>query len=173
MSARVDSPTPAPNGDDNDPDLDARSVRVFVSYAHEDETYGPRHKDQVLALADLLARKGFDVQIDRWNTAVRRDWPQWTTGEIKKADFVLAVASRNYLAAAEGRLPPDRNRGVQHELAILRELLNADRSFWFHKILPTVMPDGDVAHIPLFLQPTTGSHYRITSLDEEGFKDLL
>ncbi|MDQ3786932.1 MAG: TIR domain-containing protein [Actinomycetota bacterium] len=143
--------------------------RVFVSYAHESGS----HKEQVLALATFLRAAGVDAVLDQWSDDVRRDWYSWAIHEMTAADFVLVVASARYRASGDGAGPVDRNRGVQSEAALLRELVHADRATWLPKILPVLLPGHDVDEIPLFLQPYSASRYPVTSFDTAGAESLL
>jgi hypothetical protein len=157
---------PGPNGE-------AAAVsgppRVFISYAHDDEW----HKEAVRGFAELLARSGFDVHLDRWDLEERRDWYLWAIRQLRLADFVIPVASPLCRRVGDGDVPDTMNRGMQSELALLREYLHGDRSVWQRKILPVVLPGGSVSDLPKFLQPQTADHYQITALTVDGAEDLL
>jgi SEFIR domain len=144
-------------------------IRVFVSYAHDDK----QHVESVLAFCEFLLRCGFDVQMDRWDLARRRDWYQWIVRQIRATDFVLVVASPACRRVGNGDIENTQHRGLQTELALLRELLQGDRARWLTRILPVVLPDGSVDDIPLFLQPQTADHYRVHGFDIAGAEDLL
>lgn len=146
-----------------------RSARVFVTYAHE----SPEHKEQVLDLCRFLHRSGLDVRVDEWASSRRRDWSVWMTNEVRRADFVIVIASEAYRRAAEGEADAAYHRGVQSEAAILRDLLHANRTVWLPKMLPVILPGRSVDHIPLFLQPACADHYRITEISTAGCADLL
>lgn len=173
MPDRLDRTAPPDAADESDgTSSDARRVRVIFSYAHDEERYGRTHKDDVLALAKFLEDRHFEVHLDRFNKH-RINWPQWFSDNVKSADFVLAIASEGYRAAAEGELPPDKNRGVKHELRLLRELHNSNYEEWLSKIIPVVMPTGNPSDIPTFLEPTNATYYVVNSVDAEGTKKLL
>lgn len=144
-------------------------ARVFISYAHDDD----RHVDCVLAFAEFLCRCGLDVHLDRWDLHQRRDWYQWASGQIRQADKVLIVASPMCRRVGDGEIENTRHRGLQSELALVRELLHSDRARWITKLLPVVLPDGSVSDIPLFLQPQTADHYLVEDLTVRGAEDLL
>ncbi len=143
--------------------------KVFVSYAHE----SGEHRAQVLAFATFLRDAGVHAVLDLWAEGERRDWYAWAIREMTAADFVLVVASPRYRDAGDGSGPTGRNRGVQSESALLRELVHADRDTWLPKILPVVLPGHDVDEIPLFLQPHSASRYPVTSFDTAGAASLL
>jgi hypothetical protein len=151
------------------PSASAPPARVFISYAHDDEP----HKESVRALAELLLRCGLDVHMDRWDLDQRRDWYQWASGQVLQADFVVVVASPQCRLAGDWKVENTRNRGLQSEMALLRELLHSDRAGWRPRLLPVVLPGGSVSDIPLFLQPQTADHYLVEELSERGAEDLL
>lgn len=113
------------------------------------------------------------VFLDRWNKTPRIDWNQVITNEIRESDFVLAVSSPSYKLAAEGNAPNGANLGVQHELAIIRELLNSDRSTWLPKIIPVILPDWAIHDVPTVLQPTTANHCAVEEINERGLSGLI
>jgi len=45
-------------------------VKVFLSYAHDDEF----HRSAVLKFANLLEACGISVEFERWHENVRLDW---------------------------------------------------------------------------------------------------
>lgn len=146
-----------------------RPRRVFMSYAHENK----RHKANVLLLAKIIRAQGFEVFLDRWKKVPRRDWNLAVTNEIRSADFVLAIVSSSYKAAAEGASPPGANLGVQHELAMIRELINGNREEWIPRIIPVVLPGWSLDDVPLVLQPTTATRCHVDTVTEQGAEDLL
>lgn len=147
----------------------ADEPRVFVSYAHE----SAEHKDQVLTFATFLREAGISAVLDVWSADARRDWYAWAIREMTDADFVLVVASERYRRWGDGSGPSAEHRGVQSEAALLRELVYSDRDVWLPKILPVMLPGHEMKQIPLFLQPTTASHYELTSYTTAGAEDLL
>ncbi|MFF0488665.1 SEFIR domain-containing protein [Nocardia sp. NPDC004068] len=147
-----------------------RPVRVFVSYAHDSD----EHIEAVRRFGEFLAGTcGFDVHMDRWDLDRRRDWYLWATEQLGKADFVLIVASPRCRLVGEGRADNLANRGMQSEMALLREWLHADRATWTRKLLPVVLPGGSPSDLPAFLQPQTADHYLVTEFTIAGAEDLL
>jgi hypothetical protein len=92
--------------------------RVFISYAHEPGD--PGHRELVREFWLFLRENGIDAQADLPGEEVRRDWTQWMTTQINKADFVLVIASPSYSISAEGQEPPGHGRGVQWEARQIR-----------------------------------------------------
>ncbi|SFS77498.1 effector-associated domain 2-containing protein [Saccharopolyspora flava] len=143
--------------------------RVFVSYAHDSEA----HMTRVREFATFLRVQGVDAELDRWDNQDRRDWLAWAIDEMRKADFVLVIASPMFARMGDGSEPSGRHRGIQAEAALLRELLHRDRKTWFRKVLPVVLPGGDLDGIPLFLQPYSASHYFVHDFTPAGAEQLL
>jgi hypothetical protein len=143
--------------------------RVFFSYAHE----SVEHKDQVLALARFLMARGIVVDLDQWAGPDRQDWGAWATLHIETADFVILVASPDMRVAGDGHAAGHTRRGLQYEMAAVRDLLHRDRPTWVRKLLPVVLPGCSVDHIPLFMQPYAADHYTLTSIDDHGAEELL
>lgn len=143
--------------------------KAFISYAHE----SAEHQADVLAFATFLRGAGIEAVLDLWSADARQDWYSWAIREMTDADFVIVVASARYRATGDGLDQGARNRGVQSEAALLRELVYSDRATWLPKVLPVVLPGQTTDHIPLFLQPHTASHFLVTSFDPDGAEPLL
>ncbi|MEU3455128.1 SEFIR domain-containing protein [Micromonospora sp. NPDC006766] len=146
-----------------------RAPRVFVSYAHDDEI----HVDKVRLFAEFLLTCGIDVHMDRWDLNMRRDWYLWAMDQVDQADFVIMVASPICKAVGEGRVANDKNRGMQSEIALIRERLHSDRATWRRKLLPVVLPGRSADELPAFVQPQTADHYPVTGFTIDGAADLL
>jgi hypothetical protein len=118
-------------------------------------------------------RNAVDVRLDQFAEARRRDWAGWAVEQIEAADYVLVVASPTYKREADGDRRPTGRWGVRFEAAVLREKLYSDLEAWLPKILPLVLPGGQVDDIPIFLQPRTASHFVIKELTPAGIAELL
>lgn len=149
---------------------DADPPTVFVSYSHDSE----HHREQVLAFATFLrARIGLDVHLDQWDDNRRRDWSAWAGDLLRKADFVLAIASPQYRRRADGEAPPHEGRGAQYEGASLRDQLTRDLRGQTERILPVVLPGGSVEDIPHFLNPHSTTRFHVDRFTEEGVRGLV
>lgn len=148
------------------PDHDAPTV--FVAYTHD----SPRHKADVLALAELLVANGVRTELDQWAEGRRQDWHTWALRHITASDYTIIIASPQCKVVGDGGSSSEGNRGATAELAVLRDLLQEDRATWLPKLLPVVLPGRDVVEIPLFLQPRAADHYRV-DLTPEGIEGLL
>jgi nucleoside phosphorylase len=143
--------------------------RVFISYAHD----SAEHKAQVRRFAGFLTANGIDARLDLWDDVGRLDWSAWMIEQWREADFVLVVASPEYLRRAEGTGVASVGRGVQFETAILRDEQIRDRASMLGKVLPVVLPGRSVSELPLFLQPYSATRYVVTAFTREGAEDLL
>jgi SEFIR domain len=146
-----------------------RGPRVFVSYAHD----SAEHKEDVLGFCEFLVEVGIDVHLDQWYLDERRDWQRWAVAQIQHADFVIVIASPVCRLVGNGNIGFNVHRGLQSELRLLYELYHRDPETWIRRILPVVFPGRSIDDIPLFLQPRTADHYRITDFSVGGADELL
>ncbi|HSV67384.1 MAG TPA: CHAT domain-containing protein [Mycobacteriales bacterium] len=144
-------------------------VRVFISYAHDDEA----HEDQVRAFWWFLRQHGIDARLDLPAAERRQDWPLWMIREVRAARFVLVVASPAYRRRAEGDAAPDEGRGVQWEALLIREEVYSDLAAALERFLPVLLPGRRVEDIPVWLGPNSATHYRIPELTLAGAEKLL
>lgn len=159
-------PTP---GDTQVPAASA-TRRVFVSYTHDDL----RHKELVRAFCEFLRMDcNLDVHLDRWDAGWRRDWPVWANEQLTRADFVLVIASPMCKLVGDGQMDNDSHLGMQWEMSLIREYLQADRATWLRKLLPVVLPGRSVDEIPAFLQPRNVDRYPVTEFTVAGAEELL
>lgn len=147
----------------------APSPSVFISYAHD----SPQHKADVRTLCSLLAADEIAPAFDQFWLTGRQDWYVWAIQQIKKADFVLVIASERCRIVGDGENAPDDNKGLASEMALLRELCHSERENMTKRVLPVVLPGHSPEEIPLFLQPWTNDHYEVPSLTPDGLKELL
>ncbi|BCJ40510.1 hypothetical protein GCM10010168_81560 [Actinoplanes ianthinogenes] len=144
------------------------SVRVFLSYAHDDDP----HRSAVRELWHFLRRNGIDARCDM-DTSLRRNWTHWMEQELADVDFVLVIASPAYRSRAENGAVTGSGNGVEYEAGLIREMLYADRARWFSRILPVLLPGRSAGEIPSFLLPTSSTVYTIESFTVPGAEQLL
>ncbi|MGH4023477.1 MAG: SEFIR domain-containing protein [Pseudonocardiaceae bacterium] len=123
------------------------TVRVFISYAHDDA----EHEDRVRRFWLFLRANGIDAVLDKPAAERRQDWSQWMLDQVHQARFVLVVASPAYREHAEGQAPPDEGRGERWEAALIRQEVYADREAALERFLPVVLPGSASADIPIWL----------------------
>ncbi len=145
-------------------------TRVFISYSHD----SAGHKEQVRRFATFLREDvGLDVHIDAWYDDDRRDWSAWAIEQLRKADFILVVASPDYRRRADGEAEPDEGRGAQFEAAIIRDILTRDLKGQTRRVLPVVLPGRSVDDIPTFLCAYSTTHYIVPEFTWAGVEELL
>ncbi|POM25900.1 hypothetical protein BTM25_02840 [Actinomadura rubteroloni] len=147
----------------------AGAPRVFISYAHDTRP----HKLAARQLGALLARCGVDLHMDYLAPAARNDWFSWAIHQIKKADYIVILASPMCRAIGDGEITDGRHRGMQCESAIIRDVFYSDRAYWFPRLLPTVLPGESMENLPVYLQPYTADRYVVDEFSPEGIGDLL
>jgi hypothetical protein len=146
-----------------------RAPRVFLSYAHEPDG----HDEQVRDLWVFLRSRGIDAVLDRPAAERRQDWPLWMAAELRRADYVLVIASPAYRVRAEGRAGFDEGRGVQYEAALIREKLYENREAWFGRIVPVLLAGRVSRDVPDWLGPFTSTTYAVETIDDAGMEPLL
>jgi len=67
-------------------------VRVFISYAWEDDEY----RNWVARLASQLCKDGVNARLDRWHVQPGQTIPEFMNSEIRQADKVLVLCSPKY-----------------------------------------------------------------------------
>lgn len=138
-------------------------TRVFISYAHSE-----KHSEAVRDLADRLRANGIDAWIDQYEQAPPAGWRAWIEAELRKADFVLIVASASYEQRAESSGPLDAGQGARYESAlILDDLYEAGR--WNVKYVPVILLEQDRDHLPAPLR----TYQRFSIYSPGGFERLL
>lgn len=152
-----------------DPDAAAGDFTVFISYAHD----SPEHIDLVRRFWRLLRENGVDAQIDLWAASEPRDWPQWTHQQIRRAKYVLMIASPAFKERAEGEAPPGEGRGVRWEAQLLREMRYKDYETALRKQLSVILPGRSAEELPDWAGPTGNTHYEIEKLTPVGARKLL
>lgn len=147
----------------------ARSCRVFLSFDRESR----EHVERVGQLYDLLRDSGVDAHADFVAAEERQDWERWTHQQLSSADRVLVIVSPEYKRRFEGMAAPGTGRGVRYEARFIREHLYKDEDTGMRKFLPVLLPGATVADIPDAFQPTSATHYVVSSLTPEGLRPLL
>ena len=134
-----------------------KAPRVFISYTHDSAA----HSESVRKLAEFLCECGIDTHLDRWKTG--RSWYEWAMRNIRAADFVLVIASPVCKAVGNAEVGNKSNRGMQSEVALLKEKVHADRETWIDKILPVILPPHGPEDFPDFVLPETADHYKVNT----------
>ena len=144
-------------------------VRVFISYAHDDQAHEGRVRDFWV----FLRAHGVDARLDLPTAEQRVDWAEWMAREVRDADRVLVIASPEYRRRAEGHAGPAEGRGVQWEARLIRDLFYADQRAALGRFVPVVLPGCSAHDIPLWLAPASAKHYLISEYTVAGAEGLL
>jgi len=148
----------------------AGTIRVFISYAHDQAIDG--HRDRALELAQSLRIRGVEALIDQFVEHDPPTWPRWMLNEIKAADFVLCLASPAYRERAEGEGDPCIGRGARWEGAVITEELYRGQPTTHAKFIAIVLEQCSVHDIPDILLPLGRSYYLWPQDDEELYRRL-
>jgi hypothetical protein len=143
---------------------------IFVSYAHD----SAEHDRAVREFATFLrVEAGIDAHLDVWYTDQRRDWTSWTIDQLRRAEFVLAIASPQYKQIVDGRVHSAAGSAKVLEAAMLRDNLARHLPEATRRILPVVLPGHDAGEIPDSLCGHSTTHYAVEELTLTGVRDLL
>jgi tetratricopeptide (TPR) repeat protein len=145
------------------------SPRVFISYAHDDE----EHEERVRSFWLFLRANAIDAKLDRPGSEDRRDWAQWMSQQVRRADRILVIASPQYKLRAEGDAGPDQGRGVQWESRLIRDRFLADVQAGVRLVLPVVLPGCSLDDIPSWLAPAAETYYLVNDCTVAGAETLL
>ena len=148
---------------------EAVPLRVFVSYAHDDDAHVERVRDFWL----FLRANGVDARLDLPAAEERQDWAQWTAREVRDADRVLVVASLEYRRRDAGDAEPGEGRGVQFEARLIRDRFYADQKAGLKLVLPVVLPGCSADDLPSWLAPASATRYTVTDYTVVGAEKLL
>ena len=153
-------------------DGEARPVlhtRVFISYSHD----SPEHTARVAALAFALRRDGIDVELDQFHHHEILDWPRWCSEQTDRghSDFVVCVCSSEYFQRIEGKVPPEKGKGVHWEGALLDDEVYNQKGN--RRILPVLFDDEPEASIPRFLRGWTFCRLYDFALTDYGYEQVL
>ena len=78
---------------------DGQPIKVFVSYAWEDD----RHKEWVRKFATRLRSDGIDVILDRWHAVPGAQLPKFMEKAVRESDYVLCICTQMYKARSDRR----------------------------------------------------------------------
>jgi hypothetical protein len=142
---------------------------AFLSYAHDT----PQHSDAVRRLWYLLIENGVNAWADLAAEDQRQEWPRRMEEKLDASDFVLVVASPEYRRRTNRPPEAPDGRGVEYEAALLRDRLIGNRTLWYGRILPIVLPGRHRTEIPDFLGPWSGTFYEVKSFTVTGAESLM
>ncbi|MEA2202730.1 MAG: hypothetical protein QOI89_3410, partial [Solirubrobacteraceae bacterium] len=150
-------------------DVACDQVRVFISYAHDNS----EHEYRVREFWIFLRSNGIDARLDVSAAERRQDWSLWALRQVRRARFVLVVASPAYRRRAEDEVPAGEGRGVQWEAAMIRQEVYADPEAALNRFLPVVLPGCSASDVPVWLGRETSTHYLVSEYTQAGAERLL
>ncbi len=147
-------------------------VRVFISYSHD----SPGHSERVLDLAWALRRNGSDVELDQFHNEEIVDWPRWCNEQTshEHSDFVICICTAEYRRRIEGKVPPEKGKGVHWEDALLDDDLYDEKRNC--RIIPVLLDNEPESSIPRFLRGWTHcriSQFTLSNADYEHLVRIL
>jgi hypothetical protein len=123
-------------------------IKVFISYAHEDDA----HRARVANLAQTLRSDGLECFIDQFiNGSPPGGWPLWMEQQIERSDFVLIVGSRKYLERYQLKGIQNQGLGAKWEGAIVRSELYFAAGY-NTKFIPVIFDGTTIDTIPTLLR---------------------
>jgi tetratricopeptide (TPR) repeat protein len=143
--------------------------KVFISYSHD----SPEHSEKVLALACALRRNGSDVELDQFHNEEIIDWPRWCNEQIspEHSDFVLCVCTAEYRHRIEGKVPPEKGKGVYWEGSLLDDDIYDNKGNG--RIIPVLLDQEPGSSIPRFLRGWTHCRMGQFTLGDRGYEHLV
>lgn len=144
-------------------------VAVFISFARGDD----HHAEQVRLFANFLRAHGIDVTADFAAAEQPQDWPVWMSYEMSRAAFVLVAVSATYRGVAERPVSGQHHRGVEWEIAHIRNGFYGDRSAALRRYLAVILPGTSIDDIPTWMGPPSATHYVVSDYTVGGCEKLL
>lgn len=140
-------------------------VRVFISYAWEDEGY----RDWVKRLATTLRMHGVNARLDAWDLGRGQSLPAFMNAEIRLADHVLVLGSPQYRLKVHALEEQTATTGAGWEAMLLTsEIFNGHSD----KVVVALTRGTRAESLPDFLR--TQLIYDLTPPDEpKEYRDLL
>ena len=143
--------------------------KVFISYSHD----SPAHSERVRALAWTLRSNRIDVELDQFHDHEIVDWPRWCNEQTsaEHSDFVVCVCTHEYRRAIDGKVPPEKGKGVYWEGSLLDDDLYDEKGN--RRLIAVLLDDEPEASIPRFLRGWTCCRIRECALSDSGYERLL
>jgi hypothetical protein len=145
------------------------ATRAFISYAHDNDA----HRELVRGFWHFLREYGIAASCDFEFEGERQEWPRVIESAMNQGEFILVVASPEYVRRASRPPGYPGGRGVEYEAALLRERIYRDRPGWFSRILPVVLPGRSRQELPEFLLPESATVYFVRDFTVPGAEELL
>jgi hypothetical protein len=143
--------------------------KVFISYSHD----SPEHSERVLSLAWALQGNGIDVELDQFHNEEILDWPRWCNEQTshEHSDFVVCVCTPEYRQRIEGKVPPEKGKGVHWEGSLLDDDLYDEKGN--SRVIAILFDEVPDTSIPRFLRGWTRCRLRQFALSDPGYEQLI
>jgi hypothetical protein len=125
---------------------------VFISYKHESQAHSICLRTFADALLNAGKTQGISVLLDQYFAETspagpNEGWEIWSENSAAKADFILAVASRQYYDGYNLHHPLDTAPGIIPEIFIIRKRVRGE-GYQPHSVRPLVLKPEDVPFVP-------------------------
>jgi hypothetical protein len=143
------------------------SGTVFISYTTESSD----HIQAVLTLSARLRSEGIDCVLDQYVSCPPEGWPRWMDREIRKAQFVLMICTKEYYSRVMWEDPPV-GLGIAWEGSLIYNHIYGAGS-QNTKFIPVIFDPEHAKFIPTPLQGAP--RYCVSTNDgyEELYRRLL
>ena len=148
------------SSDQNNPSLDSRVPKCFISYSWDSDD----HKAWVRKLAEALRSNGVYSILDQWDEIPGNDLPRFMD-QAGTTDFVLAVCSPRFMIQAYAV-----GSGANYERRIISEQLMHESPLG-GRVIPVLRCGGEVA-IPAFLRGLVWMDFSVDA-DFDGQLEVL
>ncbi|MBW7995241.1 MAG: TIR domain-containing protein [Candidatus Glassbacteria bacterium] len=128
----------------------AKSEEVFISYSHD----SVEHDKKVLDLSNHLRSEGVDCVLDQYEDSPPEGWPRWMDKQIRDAQHVVLVCTKNYYKRVMGDEREGIGLGIKWEgNLIYQHIYNAESLN--KKFIPVIFSESMKEFIPILLQGAT------------------
>ncbi len=136
-----------------------KNPKVFISYSHDSQ----EHQDKVLLFSNSLRSEGIDCILDQYEDSPPEGWPRWMDKNIREADFVIMICTRDYYKRVMGLETDGIGLGVRWEGNLIYQHLYNSGTLNY-KFIPAIFSNGNKSDIPEPLQGST--FYNVDNLQQ-------
>jgi len=143
--------------------------KAFISYSHG----SIEHCNHVLVFAQALRSHGIDVELDQFHSHEIVDWPRWCNEQLshENSDFVLCVCTGEYNRRIEGKMPPEKGKGVYWEGSLIDDDLYDKKGN--PRFIPILFDDTPEDTIPRILRGWTFCRLRDFAISDSGYEQVI
>lgn len=134
--------------------------KVFISYSRDPQA----HRELVLKFSHLLREFEIDVVLDQYEDQPPESWPKWMDIQIKKAEFVIIICTKNYWLYTNGIDINGKGKGVYFESTLIYEHIYEGKE-QAKRFIPVIFNKNNLKHIPT---PLKGRPYYCVDKEDEA-----